>query len=288
MSTEMLEAARRYVAAGLSVIPIRRWSKRIDYLALGHPAREPLSDAQAAALWQPFTERLPDDADLRHWFTDTDCGIGIVGGAVSGGLVRLDFEHTACLHTWYQLLFEDMALSTVASGLPVVQTAKGHHVYFRMADPPGHVVLCSGLSGDDLIVFSETQGEGCYCLAPPTPMYTEGGELTKYLWCGLCGPEAIPTLGQELASRLIDRARFPGFWEPTFAAPWSDRTAELSRNGMLLHEPHGRGGALWLDWPHIAALRTYLDRYAGLLRAVETAPPPAPSYNEAGEDDDAN
>jgi hypothetical protein len=289
MTTEMLDAARRYVAAGLSVIPIRRWSKWPDHQLLevttGQPVNYSPSDLRAS--WRIYAEHMPTDAELERWFRDSDCGIGIVGGQVSGGLVRLDFEHQACLTTWYSLLSEDRDLFAAAAALPVVQTGKGHHIYFRMTDPPGHVVLCAHGTGDEGIVFSETQGEGCYCLAPPTKHINDRGEEFSYMWVSRCGFEAIPTLDQELAQKLIAAARFPDFWEPTFAAPWGARAGEVSRNGLsLFSAPKKDGGyqGLWLNWPHLAALRAYLDRYEGLLRAVETAPPPPPSYVEDDSD----
>lgn len=286
--SEMLEAARRYVAAGLSVIPIRKWSKWPDerMLEITTGRKSYGGPGEPDAPWRAYTEGMPTDAELERWFRDSDCGIGIVGGAVSGGLVRLDFEHSACLGTWYGLLSEDRALITAASSLPIVQTPKGHHVYFRMADPPGHVILCSHGEGDSRIVFSETQGEGCYCLAPPTTGFRLDGTEAPYLWCSTTGPEAIPTLDQGLAQKLIEAATFPGFWEPTYAAQYGARTGLVSRDGLLLQEPGQHGPRLWLGWEHLAALRSYFDTYGSLLRAVSTAPPPPPSYVDDGCDDD--
>ena len=278
--TTVLEAARRYVVAGLSVIPIRYWTKEPDYRTLGLPDGQPLHWETRTDWWKPYTERMPTDAELVRWFEGTNCQLGIVGGAISGGLVRLDFEHRACLHTWSSdLLTEDPVLVRAIAPMPIVQTPKGFHVYFRMPDPPGHIILCSHGSGDSQIVFSETQGEGCYCLAPPSSLYTmESGDF-RYGWVGLTGPETIPTLDQEVAQKLIEAARFPGFWTPTFAAPWGPRAGEVTRNGINLMDGHNPGGGnLWFDWPHLRALQVYLDRYATLLRAVETAPPLPPSF----------
>lgn len=281
MSTDMLDTARRYVACGLSVIPIRRWSKLPDHQLLeqttGQLVNYAASDPRAA--WRRYTEQAPTDAELVRWFDGTDAGLGIVGGAVSGGLVRLDFEHPACLATWYSLLSDttDRGLFADVSLLPVVKTGKGHHVYFRMADPPGHEILCASGEGDKLIVFSETQGEGCYCVAPPTRHYTDQVVEFGYQWVN-GGPVVIPTLDAEIARQLMDAARFPGFWAPTFAAPWGTRAGMVNRHGLYLGTAKDDRW-LYLDWQHVTALRAYLERYEGLLRAVETAPPP-PSYSD--------
>jgi len=291
MTTEMLEAARRYVACGLSVIPIRKYSKHPDHAMLKVTTGEPINyePSDARAIWRVYCQHMPTEVELVRWFRDSDCGIGIVGGAISGGLVRLDFESPACLPTWYELLNADPVLGCAAATLPVVQTAKGHHVYFRTDDPPGHEVLCAHGSGDEMIVLSETQGEGCYCLAPPTPItaWTDAVGQTSYLWCGIAGPESIPTLDGEIAQKLIAAARFPGFWQPTFAASWGPRHGEVTRAGLSLRTaPEREAPGLWLDWPHLSALREYLSTYEALLKAVETAPPPPPSYNNYVDDDD--
>ena len=70
-----LAAARRYRAAGLSVIPLRPREK------------------VPACPWKPYAQRLPTDEELVHWFSDDSNNIGIVCGAVSGGLVVLDFDY---------------------------------------------------------------------------------------------------------------------------------------------------------------------------------------------------
>ena len=67
--TFVYKVAKRYRDAGLSVIPIRPDG----------------SKAPALASWQEFQERLATDLELIKWFSRT-VGIGIVGGAISGGL----------------------------------------------------------------------------------------------------------------------------------------------------------------------------------------------------------
>ena len=168
-----LDMARAYVAAGLSVIPIERGGKLPDHWGLqkttGQAINWVASDERAA--WRTYCTRMPTDAELVTWFADGDAGIGIVGGAISGGLVRIDLESPACLLAWADdLALRDTALAKAAYALPVVQTGKGHHVYLRMPDPPGHVILSSCGSGNELLVLAETQGEGCYCVAPPSPV----------------------------------------------------------------------------------------------------------------------
>lgn len=296
--SEILDIARQYVAAGMSVIPIWKGHKAPDWrllertLGQGEHQSWPANDEHAA--WRAYTRRMPTDGELVAWFADSDAGIGIVGGAVSGGLVRIDFESPACLWTWRALLRDqDELLAVAATQLPVVETGKGHHVYFRMVDPPGYVLLSSQGEGNSQIVLSETQGEGCYCVAPPSvvPDSHAWDEATnafvhrkRYAWIS-GDAHSIPTFDQEIATRFLDAARFSGFWEPEFRAHWGTYVGALHRSGLTIRDRRDKPGPddRWLGWEHLKALRAYLDRYEALLQAVETAPPPPSSY-DVGDD----
>lgn len=284
MAETMLETARRYIAAGLSVIPIAPGGKEPWHHLLeqttGLTVNWVASDPRAP--WRVYCERMPTDAELITWFADGRADIGIVGGQISGGLVRIDFEHRDCLHVWLDELkrSDDPALAIAARELPLVETSKGHHVYLRMPDPPGHVLLSSWGTGKDMLVFAETQGQGCYCVAPPSEVYRLDDTKHRYFWAHLV-PEAIPTFEQPLATKLLDAARFPGLWEHPLHEEFNTR-ALLSRGGLLL--ARNSGSSWYQDWPlnweTLRALRGYIDRYGLLLQAVETAPPPPPSYDD--------
>ncbi len=293
--SETLDFARQYVAAGLSVIPIEPGGKSPHNPLLDPGALLPWASSDERAPWRVYTTRMPRDEELIAWFTDTDAGIGIVGGAISGGLVRIDFESSACLLTWQaELRREDPALATATTKLPIVETGKGHHVYFRCDDPPGHDILSSCGEGNSLIVLAETQGENCYCVAPPSVVpdsYTwsdKAGAFVyerRYEWAteAWASFRAIPTLDQDLAAKLLDAARFRDFWQPTLTAHWGVQYGTLHRSGLTIgdrREPSHRDRHL--GWEHLKALRAYLDRYEALLQAVETAPPPS-SY-DVGDD----
>lgn len=287
-----LDTARAYVAAGLSVIPIGRGGKLPDPHLLEKTTAQTInwaaSDERAA--WRTYCTRIPTDAELVTWFAESDAGIGIVGGAISGGLVRIDFESMACLGTWLIVLRERaIELADAAAALPFVRTGKGHHVYLRMPDPPGHVILSSCGGGSELLVLAETQGEGCYCVAPPSPIPGSGewsNELRtnvyrqQYAWFNPWAPyTAIPTLDTEIAGQLLDAARFGGFWTHRLH-DYSDASARVHRGGITLERAiAGHSESWYLSWNAVSQLRTFLSRYDALLQSVETAPPPPPSYD---------
>src|SRR6478609_10603769 len=80
----VLDTARRYVAAGLSVIPIR-----------GDGSKRP-----ALGSWKQYQSRLPTDDELRRWFVEETTGLAVVCGKVSGGLEVLDFDAADAFASW--------------------------------------------------------------------------------------------------------------------------------------------------------------------------------------------
>src|SRR5687768_8266294 len=116
----VLEAARRYVAAGLSVIPVK---------ADG-------SKAPKHTGWRQYATRQPTDAELVAWFGGADeVGIGVVPGPASGNLVVLDFEcknGAPAYAEWVAGL--DPALAEYVARCPVVRTPSGgRHIWVRLA-----------------------------------------------------------------------------------------------------------------------------------------------------------
>ena len=88
-------AAKRYVAAGLSIIPIAADGTKAPCSELlpYEPARD---GERPRPSWNPFRSRLPTRSELMAWFrpghAETLCGIGVVCGVISGGLEVIDFE----------------------------------------------------------------------------------------------------------------------------------------------------------------------------------------------------
>mgnify|MGYP000408210531 CR=1 FL=1 len=73
--TPLLQAARDYTGLGFSVIPIKKGEKR------------------PAISWERWQTERPDDAQLVQWFANGKHeALGVVTGAVSNGLVILDFD----------------------------------------------------------------------------------------------------------------------------------------------------------------------------------------------------
>lgn len=192
---DMLTAAQGYVAGGLSVIPIAHGGKEPDTDLLPRIYDEATDKTRPS--WKPFQDRPPNEAELRRWFARSDAGVGIVCGAVSGGLVVLDIESPELFERWRELA-ASLADEEMLAALPVVASGKGRHVYFRMAAPAGNKKLA--MRGRE--VLAETRGQGGYIVAPPS-LHPSGNVYT--LLSGDLG--AIPLLDLGTAEALLDAAR---------------------------------------------------------------------------------
>jgi len=73
----MQDAARRYLNAGLCVLPARRDQKR------------------PKVAWKPYQSRLPTPAELDAWFTKGHDALCVLAGEVSGRTELIDFDNGA-------------------------------------------------------------------------------------------------------------------------------------------------------------------------------------------------
>jgi hypothetical protein len=158
----VLAVARRYVAAGLSVIPVK---------ADG-------SKSPRFGGWREYANRLPTDAELVAWFGGADAvGIGVVAGPASGNLVVLDFEckgGAPAYAEWAAGLAAD--LGAHLKDCPIVRTPSGgRHVWVRLANAAPGGKLARYARGDTKV---EVRGEGHQVLAPGCPPQCHKSGLT--------------------------------------------------------------------------------------------------------------
>lgn len=139
--TALLTVARELVAEGRSVVPIENGEKR-----------------PALPTWAEYQTRRPTDAELVDWFSDNGHdALGVVTGAVSRGLVILDFDGSGKDYEAFCKTWPDLAKSRT------VITGKGQrHVWFEVDTLPKSrkYVTVWGLV--------EIRAEGNQTLAPPS------------------------------------------------------------------------------------------------------------------------
>jgi hypothetical protein len=131
----IMAAARDYARRGFSVIPI------------GHN-KKPTTAWSTSMLTRAKVEEIDGWFGRQRGLT----GVGIVLGAVSGGLYARDFDRAESYQNWAG------AHPDLAQRLPTVRTARGFHVYARW----------NGI-GTGKFDDGELRGEKAYVVAPPSP-----------------------------------------------------------------------------------------------------------------------
>ena len=130
-----LEAARKYLSHGMSVIPVIPRGKI------------------PAIPWKEYQQRLPTDEELVNWFGNgAKNNIGIVTGFVSGlAVVDLDSDRAVAFAKGKNL----------PPG-PTVKTGRGFHVYCKAKDGVRNFQQRDDFPDIDL------RAEGGYVVAPPS------------------------------------------------------------------------------------------------------------------------
>jgi putative DNA primase/helicase len=170
----VVDAALRYVAAGLSVLPIAPGGKKspVSYLL---PRR-----ASGEATWKTYQFRLPYHHEIFAW-RGHNIGLAIITGSVSGGLEAIDFDAIDLFEPWAAKV--EAARPGLLARLPQVRSPRpGVHVYFRSRAYREGDKLAWALGSDGTWkILIETRSEGNCCVAPPTPgICHESGR--PYLW----------------------------------------------------------------------------------------------------------
>jgi hypothetical protein len=196
----VLDIARSYLAAGISVVPVKRDGTKTPSIA-----------------WKQFQKRLPTDRELTGWFGGRKpFGIGTVSGRISGNLEQVDFDARAkeIFPRWCELV--DAEQPGLSDSLHVVETpGGGYHAKFLCPGVviPGNTLLASD-PNEKRSVLIETRGEGGYCVAPGSPAecHPTGG-----LYQHIGGPDLPCEITPEQREILLRCARSftREFKEPT-------------------------------------------------------------------------
>lgn len=117
--SNVLDIARAYRTAGLSVVPIKTDGTK----------------APACAAWADYGKRIASEAELQTMFGRNGVGVAIVGCLASGNLEILDIDDPAIVEPF--LLEVEAAAPGLLARLPQVQTPRpGRHIYYRHTGEP--------------------------------------------------------------------------------------------------------------------------------------------------------
>jgi hypothetical protein len=153
----ILDAAREALLAGLSVVP-------------------PAEDATKRPMggWKRYQHQRPTPEDLQQWYGGPSPrrGIGLVCGAVSGGLELLEFEN-AKAYAEFVAAATDAGLGElverIEGGYLEESPGGGRHWLYRCPELGGNTKLARrpGVGGT-VEVLIETRGEGGYVVCAPS------------------------------------------------------------------------------------------------------------------------
>lgn len=190
------EAAKTYVSAGLSVIPIKPNGTKMPCRGLLPVTREDVEGYPYRG-WDPFKSRLPTLSELESWFGGwgSTTGIAVVCGHVSGNLEAIDIDSSEHVEPWLDLV-RDQAPQLIDQLVLVGTPRPGLHAYYRCdtissstklsykeaPDANRSAAGCEGAvrSDIDYDLVAESRGEGAYALVPPS--------------LGICHPSGRPYL----------------------------------------------------------------------------------------------
>ncbi|HEY2908608.1 MAG TPA: bifunctional DNA primase/polymerase, partial [Gemmataceae bacterium] len=177
----VLIAAREYLAAGLSVIPV-----------FADGSKRPVESG-----WNQYSGKRASERDLVKWFGNgTIRGVGICGGRASGNLAVLDFELGSAYDAWRAIAPADTV--DMLSGCPIIRTPSGgYHVWVRLPESVPGTVLARRPDPDDPKrgkVLIEIRGDGHQVLAPGCPASCHRtGKLYEFVDRGWLDSQAGPT-----------------------------------------------------------------------------------------------
>lgn len=208
----LLSATLDYCRRGWSLVPMAMAKKR--------PARK----------WKEYQTKRASESQLREWFgSGSQHGIGVVFGAVSGGLASRDFDTLDAYETWAE------AHPELARILPTVATRRGRHVYSIAAPGSIEAVRAAlGKPGTGAIAFDDGElraGVGCYSVLPPS-IHPSG---RVYRWLIPLG-EQIPVVDLQAAGFLGEVKGNRASVQQSEPMQLGGQQIQQSHNPQLLHQ----------------------------------------------------
>jgi putative DNA primase/helicase len=217
-SAEVLATARRYIDAGLSIIPIKTNGSKSPASDVLPKEFDP-EQQRLKATWKPFQSRYATEDELQQWSRK---GIAIVCGRIGGFLEVIDNDSLSVWLPWCDLVTQHKP--GLLERLVIIQTPSGcYHVLYRCDCVEGNqplarrlVIVPKGTKGAKLYkgraaqfkgqwviteILFETRGEGGYIVAPGSPPSVH---LTGQPYRFIQGDESsIPTITPDERDLLL-------------------------------------------------------------------------------------
>jgi hypothetical protein len=162
--------------------------------------------------WKDYQTTRPTREQLIAWLSGgTYTGIGVICGAVSGGVEMVEIESRAILNGSIEFLTDiarrsniDDIWGTVLGGCAEQSGGGGIHMLVRLeGEPvPGNAKLAANRDGE---VLAETRGEGGFVIVAPSP--GRAGHHSNYTLLPGSHPDRTPTLSVDERRELHNLLR---------------------------------------------------------------------------------
>lgn len=250
----VLEAVRQAHSAGLCVLPPRE-----------DGTKRPWSPSDS---WKEYQHRRPTQEELDEWYAPAKRhGLGIVPGAISGGVEWIEFDASGEVYHPYKEAAKALGLgdlvARIEAGYLEQSPSGGIHWPYRCAEISGNTKLARRPKRpeerkdpkDEWQVLIETRGEGGYMVVAPSHGHVHSSGKPYVLLSG--GFDSIVTITPEERKALFDLARTFDYEPPKEKAskpgPTGGRPGDAFNeraNWPDILEPHGwqavfeRGGVI--------------------------------------------
>lgn len=148
MEINLLQIAKEYLAAGLSVVPARRDSK-----------------APALTEWKQYQINKPAEWELERWFKpENNFNIGCICGQVSGGLIVIDIDIDPTKPHILEALLKTHPLPETAT----VKTGSDKFHYYYLVPEGMEIRPDVKIFGNDSPWQVDIRTDGAFCVMPPS------------------------------------------------------------------------------------------------------------------------
>lgn len=169
-----LAAARAYVGAGLSVIPVGLDGTKQPAWAALPRVPDPDNPDRFKGTWKPYQESTPTADEVTRWFGGrSPWAIAVVCGAVSGGVELIDLDAKDTAKAFLDEVNADYP--GLLDRLSLEETPAGVHVWYKCRVIQGNTKLAQRPDGVDangrpkVKTLIETRGEGGYAVVAGSP-----------------------------------------------------------------------------------------------------------------------
>jgi putative DNA primase/helicase len=236
--SDVLAAAFAWHDAGVAVLPA----------AVDGTKRPALTE------WKAYQNERPGRGQVTQWFGGGHPGVGVICGAVSGGLEMLELEGRAVQAGMFQQIVEmvaepavnihDLLARVTTTGYVEHTPSGGMHILYRIADAPvpGNTKLARTAAGE---VLAETRGEGGWVVVAPS-----GGPVheTGKPWAVLAGsPATVPTITMAERDALHSVFRCLDQTPPTEPPPTQPRLSVVRTDGSVAPGDDYEARTSWSD-----------------------------------------